>query len=113
MSALEYAVERANRELGRTAPSLQLIARAQEILGESPTARQLEVLALIASGRKRAGHPPTFAELARALCVTSLHTVACHLEPLRKRGLVTWEPKKARTLAVTVAGQRWLPREAA
>lgn len=83
------------------------------IVKDPPTARQVEVLQLIDAGRKKNGHPPTFAEIASSLCVTSIHTVVCHLEPLKRRGLVTWVPRKGRTLAITPAGRAWLPPEAA
>ena len=108
MSALQYAVDQANRELGRNADTLKLIERAQEILLRPPTDRQLEVLGLLAGWIQRVGHAPTIRELGQALNNTSTNGTADHLKALRGRGLVTWTPRTARTLAITPAGRRWL-----
>lgn len=95
---------------GRNADTLKLIARAQEILGQSPTVRQIEVLQLIESGRRRDGYPPTIRELCAQLKVSSTQAVACHLAALQRKGFVTWTAHRGRTLAVTTKGRTWLPR---
>jgi repressor LexA len=74
----------------------------------TPTVRQLRVMHLIAGGRERDGFPPTIRELMTKLKIASSHGVWCHLDTLREKGLVTWQPAKGRTLDVTPAGQQWL-----
>lgn len=71
--------------------------------GSTPTRRQLEVLRLIARG-VRAGGPPTFMEMVRALGVRSANTVATHVAALEKKGLVERERLRARSLRVTGLG---------
>lgn len=73
-----------------------------------PTARQLEVLAVIADYTEGHGYPPALADLRAALGVSSVHTVVCHLDALRRRGLVESTPRVARSLRLTAAGRRVL-----
>ena len=44
--------------------------------------------------------PPTVAELAAYLDDADTSVVRFHLMALRRKGYITWEPKKARTMRV-------------
>lgn len=63
-----------------------------------PTDRQIEVLDTICAFWTVNGYGPSMRELADALGIRSLNGVADHLALLRRRRLVTWEPRKSRTL---------------
>jgi SOS-response transcriptional repressor LexA len=76
----------------------------------APAPRQIDVMRLIESGRRANGHPPTIRELADQLGIKSTNGVADHLRALENKGLITWSRGKGRTLALTPAGRRWLPR---
>lgn len=73
-----------------------------------PTARQLEVLHAIRRYTEAVGYPPTRRELATAIGLKNPQTqaVADHLRALQRRGLVTWERGKARTLRLTAEGEQ-------
>lgn len=72
---------------------------------------QRETLIVIREYWDRRGHAPTLRELAQARGLKSSNGVAGTLDRLRKRGLVEWEPKRARTLRLTESGikaaRRW------
>lgn len=65
------------------------------------TTRQQQVLHAI---RMCAGAPPTIRELMTALDISSPSAVAGHLKALRRKGLVTWEANRARTLRLVEKG---------
>lgn len=69
-----------------------------------PSPFQRETLRIISRLTKDKGYPPTWAEMAKALKIT---TSAVHdrLRVLREGGLVTWIARRARTLRVTEEGQ--------
>jgi hypothetical protein len=67
--------------------------------------RQREVLAAIESATAERGYPPTLRELGAALGISSTNGVYDHLRALRRKGAITWDPTKARTLRVTAAGR--------
>ena len=69
-----------------------------------PTTRQLLVLNTIHVMREVNGQAPSYRELMGVLGFSSLNAVADHMRLLKKKGLVTWEPHKARTLRLTPAG---------
>lgn len=69
-----------------------------------PTKSQLRVLGLIAKLRH-----PTLRELAAEYGCTC-HAAQCFVESLGHRGLVTWEPDRARTLRLTAEGRRVLAK---
>lgn len=79
----------------------------------SPTQRQLEVLRTIASLSSAKGYAPTIRELGDALDISSTNAMNDHLKALVKKGLVTRDRLKARSILITAAGWRWLPAEAA
>jgi SOS-response transcriptional repressor LexA len=69
--------------------------------GSAPaTERQLAILEIIKQFTKERGFSPTLRELAEITGIKSSNGVEDHLKRLRKRGLVTWEKYKSRTLRV-------------
>lgn len=78
-----------------------------------PTPRQREVLRVIATHRKVHGHSPTITELGQQLEISSRNGVVDHLKALSRRGLLTWLPKRARTLALTPRARQLLGLAAA
>lgn len=77
------------------------------------TPRQREVLRVIATHRKVHGHAPTITELGKQLEISSRNGVVDHLKALSRRGLLTWLPKRARTLSLTPAAKQLLGLAAA
>jgi repressor LexA len=65
-----------------------------------PTEKQNEVLVFIRERIGSAGYPPTLKEIAEGLKYPSSNSVRCHLDGLRKRGLIEIEPGKARAIRV-------------
>lgn len=68
-----------------------------------PTAAQLKVLDLVRAQMQAGGPVPTLREIASKLGFRAHRAAACHLEALKKKGLVDWEPGKARSLRVISA----------
>jgi len=52
----------------------------------------------ITTQQAQKGYPATVREIADAVGIRSLNGVVCHLQALRRKGYVTWEPNHARTL---------------
>lgn len=73
-----------------------------------PTARQLQVLSTVRRLTQARGWAPTIRELMDVLHIESTNAMKDHLVALQRKGLVDWEPSKARTLHLTVAGYREL-----
>lgn len=65
------------------------------------TARQREILDWITAYIASHGYSPSMREIGDAFGFKSTNGAVCHLEPLRKKGFVTWQDKQARTLRVT------------
>jgi repressor LexA len=63
-----------------------------------PTKRQLEIHAWIGGYVAKHGYSPTLRELCKAFGFRNVNGAVCHLEPLRKKGLVDWVDGQARTL---------------
>jgi len=63
------------------------------------TTRQKEVLKVIGRLLKRHGFPPTVAEIARELKI-STNGAHDHLLAMKRVGAVDWTPRKARTLRI-------------
>ncbi|MCA9310680.1 MAG: transcriptional repressor LexA, partial [Phycisphaerales bacterium] len=63
------------------------------------TPKQLKILQLIRDSRVRCGYSPTMQELADELGVSKV-TVFEHVEALIKKGALTREPNKARSLSI-------------
>jgi repressor LexA len=68
-----------------------------------PTARQSQILALIAGFLTRHGRPPTRAELALALGLRNRQGVDQHLRALAAKGLIALEPGLARGIRLLQA----------
>lgn len=65
------------------------------------TKRQALVMAFIAERIDACGYPPTIREIGRAFGITSTNGVADHIKALAKKGYVTHEEGKSRTLRLT------------
>ena len=77
-------------------------------MSDAPAPRQLAVLRFIDAHRSAHGHAPTVQEIAEHLRITSTNGVVDHLKALVKKGLITFTPRRARTLALTPAGWRYV-----
>lgn len=64
------------------------------------SSRQSMILDFIKSVVKKKGYPPSMREIADAVGLASSSTVHGHLNKLKMRGLITWEPSCPRTLKV-------------
>lgn len=62
--------------------------------------RQRDVLHAIKRLTKQLGYPPTIRELVDDLGLASTNAVKIHLDPMRRKGWVTWVDGKFRTLRV-------------
>lgn len=67
---------------------------AWAMLGETAT----RILGMIVCRRENGAQPPSIRELRDATGCKSLNAIACHLDRLRRLGLVDWDKCKARTL---------------
>lgn len=68
------------------------------------TDRQQEVLDFIRSFVATHGYPPTRREIGEGLAIRSPNGVMCHLEALRKKGAIDWQPLLARSIVVKERG---------
>jgi DNA-binding MarR family transcriptional regulator len=68
------------------------------------TPRQRQVLGRLELLTRAVGYPPTMTELGRGLGLSTSRVLG-HLRALARKGLVTWEPKRSRTLSLTAAGR--------
>lgn len=73
------------------------------------TKRQVQILELVSSLRERNGYSPTIREIAEELGLSSVATVAEHLDSLEKKGLVSRERDRSRSLRLTPQGRSALP----
>ena len=64
------------------------------------TARQREIVAWVTAYIGQHGFSPTIRELVTAFGFAGPNGAACHLRPLRKKGVLTWIEGKPRTLRV-------------
>lgn len=64
------------------------------------TKRQNDVLLSIVDYIKTNGYPPSFREIGKQVNLASSSTVQNHLEQLKIKGFVTWEPGQPRTLRI-------------
>jgi len=62
--------------------------------------RQRDVISFILSLTDQHGYPPTLAELAKAMGLKNRMTVHQHVQALKKKGFVHWEPGLNRSLRV-------------
>lgn len=71
----------------------------------SLTSRQLEILRFVAGTTDARGYPPTLREIGAAFRISSTNGVSDHLKALLRRGVVSRETRRSRTLVVTTAGR--------
>lgn len=64
------------------------------------TERQTDILRYIKSFIQEKGHPPTVREIGKGVQLLSTATVYRHMEGLKEKGMIEWEPKNSRTLKV-------------
>lgn len=64
------------------------------------TPRQKQIFDFIESVTTEQGYPMTVRDIANQFKFSSPNGAICHLKALRKKGWVTWEPGKARTVRV-------------
>ncbi|HUS38945.1 MAG TPA: hypothetical protein VMX74_05820 [Pirellulales bacterium] len=75
-------------------------------MDKSLTPRQAEILDAIRRWFSRKRYAPTLRELCSFVGGLTINAMAGHLDRLREKGYVTWEPGLARTLRLTAAGRR-------
>jgi len=63
---------------------------------------QAHTLAFIREWTRDKGEAPSFAEIAHAFGLKSVNAVIYRLQLMAKKGLVSWEPRAARSLRVLV-----------
>jgi repressor LexA len=63
-----------------------------------PTPRQREIHAWIGTFTTEHGYSPSFRDIGKAFGIKSPNGVACHLKPMRERGMVTWVDGMGRSL---------------
>jgi repressor LexA len=69
------------------------------------TRRQMETLELLRDYRRRSGYSPTIREVARKLGLSSVSTVAEHLDSLEAMGLIRRQRDRARSVLLTARGR--------
>ncbi|MGD9892835.1 MAG: hypothetical protein AB7R89_13765 [Dehalococcoidia bacterium] len=75
--------------------------------------RDRQMMTFLAHYLSQHGYAPSIREVADATGFTSNSPVWTRLDRLRERGLVTWEPRKERTLRIVGDAGRWLPEVSA
>jgi len=70
-----------------------------------------DVLVELALAHKRDGVVPSMADLSASMGI-GVTGVKHHLDRLKRRGLLDWNPLKARTYTITEAGRREIKRRA-
>lgn len=70
------------------------------------SSKQKEVLQAILDYTKEKKYPPTVRELGEMVGLQSSSTVQGHLERLKLKGLISWEPCQPRTLKVLKLEQK-------
>lgn len=59
-----------------------------------------EIFQIVNDFIKKFGHSPSIQEIAKRASVSSKSTVFHYLRRLKEKGLVTWEPKQARSIKI-------------
>jgi len=77
---------------------------------ETLTRKQVQVLDIISGFRAGSGYSPTMREIAAELGVSSVATVAGHIDSLEAAGLLKRRPDHARSLLLTSRGRAVLDR---
>lgn len=68
------------------------------------TPRQREILEYLTTVQQERGTPPTLREIAAHFGFRSMNAAAAHVRALRRKGVLTAEPRRARSLRVCAAG---------
>lgn len=79
-----------------------------KIVNEPPTERQLDFLLVIDEALNNSPYPPTFRELAKDMGVKSTGTIDGYARILKRKGLVTYETGKPRTIRITEFGYKYV-----
>ncbi|MHB8896063.1 MAG: transcriptional repressor LexA, partial [Candidatus Geothermincolia bacterium] len=77
---------------------------------ETLTRKQVRVLEIVRDFRAGSGYSPTLREIAGELGVSSVATVAGHIDSLEALGLIRRRPDRARSLLLTTRGRAILDR---
>jgi DNA-binding MarR family transcriptional regulator len=64
------------------------------------TGRQSRILGFVEEHIRRSGYPPTLREIGDAVGLANINAVRGHLDALQRKGYVTKEPDKARSICV-------------
>jgi repressor LexA len=72
------------------------------------TKRQMETLELLRDYRRRSGYSPTIREVAEKLGLSSVSTVAEHLDSLEAMGIIRRQRDRARSVLLTARGRSLL-----
>ncbi len=62
--------------------------------------RQDQIIEFVKLHISQKGYPPTVREIAAAVGLKSSSTASGHLDKLKKKGLIHWEPYEVRTLRI-------------
>lgn len=72
---------------------------AAEKLRKHPlTEQQKSCIYAILEYQEKHGYPPTVRELCRIMRISSPNGIICHLEALKKKGCLTWDKHRARSI---------------
>lgn len=74
-------------------------------MGTTPTKRQFEILEFLRDFRRRSGYSPTMREIAGWFGLSSVATVAEHLDSLEAGGLIRRQRDRARSVVLTGRGR--------
>lgn len=66
------------------------------------TTRQRDLLEIINDYYDEKGYAPSYREIAKRMSISSSSTIQGHLDKLKEKGFVTWEPGQPRTLKVII-----------
>jgi SOS-response transcriptional repressor LexA len=73
-----------------------------------PTARQTQVLRIIAARTLASGYPPSLRELCDLVGIASTNGVSDHCTALERKGMLTVTPRVSRGMVLTPAGHAYL-----
>ncbi|MBU4173346.1 MAG: transcriptional repressor LexA [Actinobacteria bacterium] len=78
--------------------------RDRDVHEITPTRRQVELLEFLERFRRMWGYSPTLREIAKGLGLSSVATVAEHLDGLESRGLIRRQRDRSRAVLLTAGG---------
>ena len=65
------------------------------------TARQAQIASFIGQFTQQHGFAPTLREISQGFSFKTPTGVTCHLRALKRKGFVTWDEGKSRTIRLT------------